>query len=666
MEDSVKLEIQEKSVFERAIIEAFKQFKVSDVYEKLSIAYSELPLYITEIKKENTQEKNKRFILNLNIIDKIGRIMERNYVNINILISKIYDILLEQENLNILSDNSNILIILSNQIMTILEIIKSCHNYQELTEKSINYMTYLTDNSDKFLSQEQSEIIINLQNQLSSKLKSEAFVNFQNNHLKDILTLCKSEYAEEKEKGIENLSTYFSKLNSLNEQFELLCLFGEDIIKAVISKPNPILIETYYKLYYFFISFLYNFLYKIKLSPFENETKANIDDLNINKLNEQYYILDSMEENIEIPDNLYVTQYQGKEYHNMKILNQALYELDSVKKILLKHTRIFSLATSLLNCLILFQDSFKAQFACFLILKRLYFIFPKYLNEISDLIVTNLINLISFNEKIVEEYKDIFEPFLIYLIQKGEENLKNKLIERLNKIKHELKKDYLNIENNNNLDIEKNNVESDIIYINNFNLNIGCPINIEISAGDEEEKIIDVKYPNSLLYIGFNLSYYDINFHLIKYCPNIDFSLMSNEKSEKKIQYEDQKFFYEIFKLDKSKGAKIILFIKNPGIYKIIFDNRYSWFNAKLIRYRCTILKEVNNLAISPYNSNDDIKLEKKESTDDINNIDNNKEEEEKDDNIKINVKLDNKVNEQDVNLDGDDLNTNKLDDDIK
>ena len=666
MEDSVKLEIQEKSVFERAIIEAFKQFKVSDVYEKLSIAYSELPLYITEIKKENTQEKNKRFILNLNIIDKIGRIMERNYVNINILISKIYDILLEQENLNILSDNSNILIILSNQIMTILEIIKSCHNYQELTEKSINYMTYLTDNSDKFLSQEQSEIIINLQNQLSSKLKSEAFVNFQNNHLKDILTLCKSEYAEEKEKGIENLSTYFSKLNSLNEQFELLCLFGEDIIKAVISKPNPILIETYYKLCYFFISFLYNFLYKIKLSPFENETKANIDDLNINKLNEQYYILDSMEENIEIPDNLYVTQYHGKEYHNMKILNQALYELDSVKKILLKHTRIFSLATSLLNCLILFQDSFKAQFACFLILKRLYFIFPKYLNEISDLIVTNLINLISFNEKIVEEYKDIFEPFLIYLIQKGEENLKNKLIERLNKIKHELKKDYLNIENNNNLDLEKNNVESDIIYINNFNLNIGCPINIEISAGDEEEKIIDVKYPNSLLYIGFNLSYYDINFHLIKYCPNIDFSLMSNEKSEKKHQYEDQKFFYEIFKLDKSKGAKIILFIKNPGIYKIIFDNRYSWFNTKLIRYRCTILKELNNLAISPYNSNDDIKLEKKESTDDINNIDNNNKEEEKDDNIKINVKLDNKVNEQDVNLDGDDLNTNKLDDDIK
>ena len=72
--------------------------------------------------------------------------------------------------MSILSDNSNILINLSNQIMTILEIIKSCDNYYELTEKSINYMIYLTDNSDKFLSAEQTEIIINLQNQLFQKI----------------------------------------------------------------------------------------------------------------------------------------------------------------------------------------------------------------------------------------------------------------------------------------------------------------------------------------------------------------------------------------------------------------------------------------------------------------------------------------------------------------
>ena len=669
MEDNVKLEIQEKSVFERGIIEAFKQNKVSDVYEKLGIAYSELPLYINEIKKQNAQEKNiNHFILNSNIIDKLDRLLERNYININILISKIFDIFLDKENLNILSDNHVILINLSNQIVTILDIIKSCDNYYELTEKAINYMSYLIDNSEKFLSSEQTEIITNLQNQLNIKLKSNALTNFQNN-LKNILTLCKGETAEEKEKGIEILNSYFSKLNSLNEQIELLCLCGEDIIKAIISKPNPILIDTYYKLCYFFISFLYNFFYKIKLSPFEDENNSNMDDLNISKLNEQYYILDSMEENLEIPDNLYVTKFHGKEYHNMKIINDTLYELDSVKKILLKHTAIFSLAISLLNCLILFQESFKAQFACFLILKRLYFIFPKYINEIRDLIITNIINIISFDEKIINNYKDIFEPYILYLLQKGEENLKNKLKERLDKKKKELKKNIFNFENN-NISIDKHNVESDIIFISSFNLNIGCPINIEIAAGDEEEKLIEVKDPNSLLYIGFNLPSYDINFHLIKYCPNIDFTLMSKEKTEKKVQFEEQKYFFEVFKLDKSRGAKIILFIKNPGIYKIIFDNKYSWFNAKLLRYRCNILKELNVLGLSSFNSNDDLNLEKKESEENLNNSDINKEDikdekqEEKNNNVKISVKFNNKTNIEDVNLDGDDLN--QLDVDIK
>ena len=669
MEDNVKLEIQEKSVFERGIIEAFKQNKVSDVYEKLGIAYSELPLYINEIKKQNAQEKNiNHFILNSNIIDKLDRLLERNYININILISKIFDIFLDKENLNILSDNHVILINLSNQIVTILDIIKSCDNYYELTEKAINYMSYLIDNSEKFLSSEQTEIITNLQNQLNIKLKSNALTNFQNN-LKNILILCKGETAEEKEKGIEILNSYFSKLNSLNEQIELLCLCGEDIIKAIISKPNPILIDTYYKLCYFFISFLYNFFYKIKLSPFEDENNSNMDDLNISKLNEQYYILDSMEENLEIPDNLYVTKFHGKEYHNMKIINDTLYELDSVKKILLKHTAIFSLAISLLNCLILFQESFKAQFACFLILKRLYFIFPKYINEIRDLIITNIINIISFDEKIINSYKDIFEPYILYLLQKGEEDLKNKLKERLDKKKKELKKDIFNFENN-NISIDKHNVESDIIFISSFNLNIGCPINIEIAAGDEEEKLIEVKDPNSLLYIGFNLPSYDINFHLIKYCPNIDFTLMSKEKTEKKVQFEEQKYFFEVFKLDKSRGAKIILFIKNPGIYKIIFDNKYSWFNAKLLRYRCNILKELNVLGLSSFNSNDDLNLEKKESEENLNNSDINKEDikeekqEEKNNNVKISVKFNNKTNIEDVNLDGDDLN--QLDVDIK
>ena len=563
MDDSVKLEVsKEKSTFERAIIEAFKQKKVSDVCDKLSIAYEELPNYIEEI-KEKGKDNNNNFILNSNIIDKIGRIIERNFININILISKIFNILLTEENMPLLSDNPIILINLSNQIMLILEIIKSCDNYNELTRKSINYMKYLITNSEKYLSPEQTDIITNLQNLLNEKIVSPAYTNFKNNFEKDILLLCKGETMEDKDKGLENLNSYFYKLNSINEQFELLCQYGQDIIKAIISKPNPSLIDVYFKLSYFFISFLYNFIYKIKLSPNEGRTNLNVNE-NIKKINEQYYILDSMEENIELTENFYVTKFHGTEYHNMKFLDKTLYELDEMKTILSKYTSIFTLCVSILNCLIMFQDSFKSQFACFLMLKRLYFIFPKYRKELEDLITTSLINLISFDEMVVSESKEPYESFLLYLLQNGEEDIKNKLKERIFKKKEIIKTDYL--QKANEVKIEQINVESDIIYLSDFNLHIGCPINIDIAAGDEEERLIEIKYPNSLLYIGFNLPYYDINFHLIKYCPNINYSLSSNDKTEVKVQYEEHRFFYEIFSLEKTQGAKIILFIKSPGI----------------------------------------------------------------------------------------------------
>ena len=518
------------------------------------------------------------------------------------------NIFLIEENLPLLSDNPIILINLSNELMIILEIIKTCDNYNELIKKSINYMKYLINNSEKYLSEEQTEIINNLLSVLNEKIVSPVYTNFKNNFQIDILSFCKGETAEEKEKGLENLNTYFLKLNSLNEQFDLLCEYGQDIIKGIISQPNPSLIDIYYKLSYFIISFLYNFIYKIKLSPNENSSVLNLNNNeNKKKINEQYYILDSMEENIELSENLYVTIYKEKEYHKMKGIDKTLYELDDVKKILLNHTSVFSLCISILNCLILFEESFKSQFACFFILKRLYFIFPKNRNELEDLISTSLINLVSFDDEVVKESKEIYESFLLYLLQNGEENLKTKLKDRLEKKKDKIKKDYMNINEEN---LEKINVESDDIFICDFNLHIGCPTNLEILAGDEEERLIEVKYPNSILYLGFNLPYYDINFHLIKYCPNINNSLSSNEKNEQKIEYEDHQHFYEIFKLEKTQSAKIILFIRSPGIYKVIFDNKYSWFTAKIIRYRFTVLKELIGLNLSSSNSNDEIKIE--------------------------------------------------------
>ena len=122
--------MDEKSDFEKSIIEAFKQAKVSDIYDSLGMALSQLPMYINEIKNQNNKIKDQNFILNLNILDKLSRIIERNYININILISRIFISLLVDENFKLLSDDSFILINLSNQIMAILDDIKYTENYR--------------------------------------------------------------------------------------------------------------------------------------------------------------------------------------------------------------------------------------------------------------------------------------------------------------------------------------------------------------------------------------------------------------------------------------------------------------------------------------------------------------------------------------------------------
>jgi len=54
---------------------------------------------------------------------------------------------------------------------------------------------------------------------------------------------------------------------------------------------------------------------------------------------------------------------------------------------------------------------------------------------LEDLIATALINLFCFNDEVVIESKEAYESFLLYLLENGEENIKQKLKNRLEKKK---------------------------------------------------------------------------------------------------------------------------------------------------------------------------------------------------------------------------------------
>ena len=558
-----------KSEFEKYIIESFKESNIINSYNLLLKAYDELPNYIEQVR----HSKKIAFILNSNILVKIDRLSQRNYININILISKILYMILDANNFKLLSDDSRTLIILCNISMNLLEMISSYELCESLIKRVITFLNFLKNNSTKYLNNEQLNIINNIQKNLGEKIYSKEYTSFGNNYQKDILSFFYKESSNEKEKGIINLFNYFFRLKKLNEQFDLLCEFGYLILNTIMNKANTSYIELYYKTADFIIYFVYNFYYTIKIN------KQN-KDINFNTNN--FYLSDNMDinnilENKDIKLDIY-TNLNNPD--NLNFLKDKKFELDEQKSFLINYPNIFSISSILISYLMIYESSFNCQYASYIIIKRLYFIFPQYRDKIEDLIPIILLNLLSFKKDQVKNEDISYQLFIKYLIQNGEESLKEKLKVRLNS--QNLEKNFLDeLLNSNN--IKKSDVEFENIFLDDFNLKIGFPLNLEIYAGYSEEKVIEIKNENSILFIMFNSVGMDITFRLFKFCPFI--------KEE-----NNDNYFYEIFKVEKTEGSKIILFVKNPGIYKIVFDNKYSWINSKIIRYRVSVLKEMNEI----------------------------------------------------------------------
>ena len=569
---------EDKSTFERKIIEAFRQENAYECMKKLTIAYDEIKFYIKDIKSSN----GKNFILNRNLLDKLNRLVERKYFNINILIGKIFNDLLETSNFDILSNDTNLLIQLSNQILNNLEIIKTTNISLNLEKKCSTFLNYLLKNTKINLDDEQKEILQELLNSFPSKFNSESYKNF--NTIKDnIIQYCQSEQLENKIEGIDLLISNFNNTFSIHEQFDLLFQYVTQIIKSLINKPNINYKKAYFQLGNFITCMLYSIKFRIII-----EKKDNLE-MNINS--KSIFLFDNIKEDEKENQNIHLQNSNtDKSMNDLSFLNNCLFELTEQKDILIKSENIIPICLLILNALIIYDKLFDLQYVCFLLLKKIYFIFPQYKKKIEDLIIKNLINLCIYQKK--EERLNTIEcrQFLHYLLNNEEdEDLKSKLNKAI-----EEKGNSINIELEENILYDKTIVEYENLNFSNFNLRIAYPYLSIIEAGNEFSKYIEIENPNSLIYIGVATNNYDINVKLFKYCPNITNEYNDYDDSNDNIHFIE---IYKIERIDCSEiPLKIILFCKEKGIYKLVFDNSYSWFNSKTVRYRLSVLKLINEI----------------------------------------------------------------------
>lgn len=577
---------EEKSIFERAIIEAFKQKQSKSIYEKLSIALDEIKFMVNEI---NTNENSMmRYLLNRNTLDKLSRIIERKYFNVNILIAKIYENLLDPANFSILSDDINLLIKFSNDVLNLLENIESTIVSKSLEKKCSSFLNYLINLQG--LDADQIYTISELINNFPTRNCSTVYKNFDQIAEK-IIKLSKSTSIDDKSDGINSLMENFGNTASLEEQFDLLMEKIPPIIKAIIHQPNPEFKDVYFQLGNFICSMLY--ATKFKVDAFMPEYRINYDDLNKNAF---FFLLGD-----ELIDETL------KE--NVSFLHNVVYELSSQKEILTKCENIYSICNLILNTISIYETVFDLQFVCYIILKRIYFTYPQFRKNIEDTLAMNLINLCGFNDQFERDNSEECRQFVYYLLKNGEEELKRKLQKRIETKKIEFDQDAYTEE-----DIA--DVENEILKLADFNLRIGYPNKQEIDAGCEMSKYIEVHHPNSLVYIGFATQYNDINLHLLKYIPNDENKQISRKDnhiiedntdisdddntSQSEEDYTDKGHFREILKLDRIDASlspvKVVMFIKEPGTYKLVFDNSFSWFNSKLLRFRLSVLKPISEI----------------------------------------------------------------------
>ena len=116
------------------------------------------------------------------------------------------------------------------------------------------------------------------------------------------------------------------------------------------------------------------------------------------------------------------------------------------------------------------------------------------------------------------------------------------------------------------------------------NLSIGFNNWVTVFNGKMVERKIEIMKKNTLVYISVNMTEEDYDKDINILVDKFDYnkSFWKNILNQQDVEF--------------SEGLrKIIIFSKEPGLYRIIFDNTDSWFAHKNILFRIVYLKQVED-----------------------------------------------------------------------
>ena len=515
--------------------------------EKLNV--NECEIELRKALEEAATAQN--VFLNKNIIDKTTRISKRSKINLSLIIGQIYIQLMSKTNLfsKLNQKNSldkNLIISFINEVINMNSLLKNTY----LCIKYENALYEFLGNIIKeiaFDSEQLNEINIVLQEHKAKK--EEKKLNTKSS--KEFLT---------------SLNEALNKQNSLYGQYKVVLDSCQEILE-LINNANCNESEEIHNFFEFGILLIKLFFGKkcILLNDKNNNDENLADKVTIKKL------FDGFEDNSHGNVNLILGEKFYVDYDcDLEPMRENLC------KLILKFIEKFKFITNLLEF----------QYIHFVLLKRIYFFyFEKFKNEMTPLFVQILINLCAFKES--EKIKQVIQFVNALLNSKDDKDAEFKELLK-QKIEEAKNSADFNFNYENKLNGNFDQIQNEIIYVEEENLNIGFFSNAEIQAGETLDIYVELSKP-----LG-----------LIDFCcvvKNHDINLTVTNLSEGNVVYQQKKLKSE------KKAFKLTLFFTKPGVFKFEFDNSYSWMRNKSLSYKInTFYPQIpsifeNKIAISRY-----------------------------------------------------------------
>lgn len=327
--------------------------------------------------------------------------------------------------------------------------------------------------------------------------------------------------------------------SSIQEQFHLIQTF--DFYNIKVKEPSTS--DDAFELGQLYLKFLFSSSFKI---TFNEQDLKNPENINITLI---------VDGNQKFIDQNVTGQSFSNVGHNLLENKTYFIEKDIQNIQMLRNKKndflIFDLSLDFIKANISkFKKDAKVQSTFFFLLRQIYFK-DAFLNNdklvIEDLIKQNNLNLNKMDpskkSKVTIESNELFQ-----LIQSN---------------------------------LPENKGKDEKVSITDLSINIGFPNQVRVPSADKYFFIIDVKNPLTLIFLAFKVDYKDIGFIV--------------EKFDEPTQQFKQIFFLEKVFCE-SVYHKTLLFAQEKGLYKITFNNYYSWYNQKIVDYYSIILSSSENI----------------------------------------------------------------------